>query len=666
LRQPSGKLPNGLWSTNRKHANYFQTLRMQDSIGDAWFLDFAKHSVYILSTVRIKPAITAAIALLMVTSVASAQESPTGLGATLKAVRAAAGAPTRTQWAGLVYTGRAVQGHLPSRVSGLVQFADSHATSRFIAGALTITQGFNGSAWIDENGIVGIVDLPGMYRDAVTQAYLAAQGWLNPRDSVSKRYAGRTSHDGVTYDLVAVTPAHGSTAILWFDTATHLLSRTVLNSDYGPDRTDYFDYRDAEGISWPFRSTEETATGSITQTYLSSVHLLRAIPAAALATPPSVRRSRAPGPVTVAMKSDARTYMAHTVLSLRIADRPVTVLFDSGGQNSIVPSAARRLGISSSGSIDVGGSGQGSESASIAYAGRVELGQASLLDQRFIVFPLPYEIVHPSRGTIIDGVVGTEFLNNFRITIDYLRRTLSLAPFSAPKSTAGVVAPFLSDGAHAYVWASIDGHRGLFSLDTGDSSGITLFGPFARRHLMYRAGGVRYMGLGIGGGDIEEEYRGRNFAIGGVDLRAPVVRVSHTSAGDFSSRSVAGNIGADVLSRFTVTFDYSARTVTFVPNATVHRPFREDMTGLTVVQHGPSAFVVVSVAAGSPAADAGVGVGDEVLNVNSAPVTQMGVKDFDAFRFGRSSFALTLRSAHGLRVAYIRPRPLLPPARDRE
>jgi len=581
------------------------------------------------------------------------------LDSVLTAVRSAANASVRTRWVGFAYAGSDAQGGLPGRVSGLVRFADGRSISRFRSGSLTIAQGFNGTAWVAKNGIVGRVDVPGLYRDSVTGAYIAAEAWLNLHDDAAKRYIGRLSQGGITYDLIAATPPRGSTAILWFDAATHRLNRTVVQSDYGPDRTDYSGYRDVEGMVWPFTATEQTASGSTTVTQLSSFRLIRAASTSLFATPKAEYVGQAPGTVTIPISSDARTYMAHILLRLRVGTQSLIALFDSGGQNSLLPAAARRLRVRTGGSIDVGGSGEGSESASIADVGTIALGKASLAGQRFIVLPLPYQIVHPSHDITVDGVVGAEFLQNFRVRIDYARRRLSLSPFSLAAVGGGVALPFLSDGSHAYIWASIDGKRGLFSLDTGDSSSITLFAPFAERNHLYTSGGVRYVGLGIGGSDAEDEYRARNFSIAGFNIGAPIVRVARASAGDFSSRSVAGNIGADVLSRFTVTFDYHARTVTFLPNASLRRPFREDMTGLTVGQRSPESFHVVSVAAASPAADAGIRAGDDIINVNGTPVTLMGVKDFDVFRFGSAAFTVRLRDGHATHGVTVRPRPLL-------
>lgn len=562
----------------------------------------------------------------------------------LLVVSCARAVPSAT-WRGVRYCGT-VSGDSSGTVCATVDLNTGAYRSDYRSGPFVQNQGFDGDAWVDKNGLVSVVDLPGLRRDAVTLAYIQSEGWLKGGDASKETYA-------------VVVPPGGSKVALRFHAPTHLLTRAVIDSEYGPDRFDYGDYRSIQGVMWPLTTTEIDPAGGRTVTRLTSVQFLQSIPQAAIApgvnnAPPSIS-----GIVRVPMRSDARTYMAHILLPLHVGDKPIEVFFDTGGQNSLDVGAANRLGMKSSGAISVGGSGSSSASAHIARAANVTIGRATLRDQRFIIFPLPYQIVHPAYGISVDGIVGSEILENFRVTIDYAARSFELSSLAAPNTAAGVTVPFWSDGAHAYVEATIDGASGLFGIDTGDPGGITVFGPFARRHALYQSKGVRYFGLGIGGVDAEDAYRGKTLRVGGVTLSRPIVKVSRTAAGDFSARSVAGNLGADVLSRFTLTFDYRGRTVTFEPNGDVHRPFRQDMTGLTVVQRKPGSLHVVAVASNTPAGEAGVKAGDDVTAVNATPAARLGVKDFDRYRFGNTPFTVTIERNVTHETLRIRPRRLL-------
>ncbi|HEY1975845.1 MAG TPA: aspartyl protease family protein [Candidatus Baltobacteraceae bacterium] len=546
---------------------------------------------------------------------------------------------------GLRYCG-SVSGASSGTQCAVVDLDNGAYRSEFKSGPFVQAQGFDGTAWVQRNGLVSVVDLPGLRRDAVTLAYLQSQGWL--RNGAAPR-SGR----------VTLQPAGGSKVALSFDGNTHLLTGAVVDSEYGPDRFDYRDYRQVDGIAWPFATIETDPTGARTVTRLTGLQVLHSIPRAAVSPDRNAKKPALTGVVRVPMRSDAPTYMAHILLPLRIDGRPVQMLFDTGGQNSLNPAAATRLGIGASGAISVGGSGGSSARARIARVKSMAVGDASLDDQRFIIFPLPYQIAHPAYGVRVDGVVGSEILENFRVTIDYAARSFVLSSLTAPSTARGVTVPFWSDGSHAYVQASVDGASGLFGIDTGDPGGVTVFGPFANRHGLYRSKGVRYFGLGIGGADAEDEYRGKTMRLGGVTLLQPIVKVSRSTSGDFSARSVAGNLGADVLSRFTLTFDYGRRTVTFAPNADVRRPFRQDMTGLTVVQRRGGSLYVVAVAEGTPAAEAGVRPGDAIVAVNATRAVEMGVKDFDRYRFADVPFTVTIERGGTHKTLSLRPRLLL-------
>jgi C-terminal processing protease CtpA/Prc len=114
-----------------------------------------------------------------------------------------------------------------------------------------------------------------------------------------------------------------------------------------------------------------------------------------------------------------------------------------------------------------------------------------------------------------------------------------------------------------------------------------------------------------------------------------------------------------VLSGFTLTFDYQARTVTFEPNGRVGQPFLRDRTGMTVHQRHPGAFDVISVAIASPSSEARIKVGDEVVAVDGRNVATMGIKDFDSYREGTTPFSLTLHRNGQREIVRIEPRTLL-------
>ena len=281
----------------------------------------------------------------------------------------------------------------------------------------------------------------------------------------------------------------------------------------------------------------------------------------------------------------------------------------------------------------------GGQAASFANVGEIDLGSSRLREQSAIVAPLPYSAQHLRAGITVDGLLGFETLAAFRTTVDYAARTLSLAPFDSPPPQ-GTTVHFLSDGAHAYVPVTIDGATGLFALDTGDGGGITVFRRFARTHGIFTSPGLQYVSTGGVGGTLAYSlYRANAMTIGGTTLAAPVVTVTDAAAGVFASRGVAGNIGARILERFRVTFDYRARTVTFAPNERVNERFPADNTGFSITQQNPDGFIVLSVVADSPAAAAGIKPGDRIVTIDGKSVAteHLGLGDVRALLEGRTA-----------------------------
>ena len=115
------------------------------------------------------------------------------------------------------------------------------------------------------------------------------------------------------------------------------------------------------------------------------------------------------------------------------------------------------------------------------------------------------------------------------------------------------------------------------------------------------------------------------------------------------------------MSRFRVTFDYRARTVTFLPASDVQRPFRHDLTGLSLAQEDRSALIVLSVSPGSPAAAAGVQPNDRIVAIDgrSVEADDLGIFDLAASRYDAAPFTLRIERANIHLTATIRPRDYL-------
>jgi aspartyl protease len=496
-------------------------------------------------------------------------------------------------------------------------------------GPLHDVAGFDGIAWDAQGGETTQADLPGLQADAVTQAYQARNGWWRTDDSAAMLSLGAQHVGNRTFDVVRVTPRGGSPIDAWIDRNAHLLARTVAHTDGGSVSTEYSDYRKLGAIFVSYHKVQTDATGARTDYRVKTAAVSRNLPRGALArVAPKVYGTLGSGPSTIPFRLLGGTF-GQMAIKATLDGRDATLLFDTGGQNFLTSDAARRLNVVTGGGANLSGGGSGSETAAFAQVRSVAIGSARLRTQQFIVAALPYVIVHPSHDLVIDGLVGGQVLNAFRTTIDSRRHTLTLASFGSPAPHDGVTVPFLSDGQHVYVRASIDGASGFFGIDTGDGGGVTIFAPFASVHGIRP--GIPYVSTGGVGGTVSgSTYRGHALEIGGVTLANPVVDISGSQGGAFGSRSIAGNIGERVLDRFTLTFDYRARVLTFTPNDRLHSPFRASTTGIHFTQRDSTAFIVLSIVSHSPGDIAGLRPGDQIVAWNGRSIPQYHLGAYDS------------------------------------
>jgi hypothetical protein len=516
--------------------------------------------------------------------------------------------------------------------------------SEVTMGSLEEVSGFDGGAWVSQNGIVTPIDLPPLLADARSASFAQRFGWRDPKSTFKSRFEGSKVEKGARYDVLAIAPPGGSPLHLWLDYISHLPAKIVAETDGGEQTTLLSDWRKVGNVRLPFRQVQSDGTGQQTTLTVQDVSLGSA---GAVVNRP---RASAQGRIVSGSRSTTDFQLTarargHIVVPATAHGQPVNLIFDTGGANYLTPLSAGRLGLTTAGGVNIGGVGETSVAGGFARLDRLTIGTAELRDQAVIVGPLPYPATHPRAKLDVAGLTGYEFLSEFRTILDYEHQRITFEPFDRPPVQRGVTIPFFSDGHSIYVNASIEGVAGLFRLDTGDAGTITIFGNFAQRHALYHeVGRSRLEGGGVGGTVASRELEGRSFILAGARFSQFPLSVAGTKSGAFFSRSLAGNLGAGILSRFTITFDYRARTLTFSPNAKLGQPFDHDLVGLSVSQQGPEAIEVLSVAEGSPAATAGAVAGDAIIAIEGQSVARMelGASDLTPYFYQPKAFHLTV------------------------
>jgi predicted aspartyl protease len=353
----------------------------------------------------------------------------------------------------------------------------------------------------------------------------------------------------------------------------------------------------------------------------SAVQVRRDAPDAAYQRPRTdVERLRFAGGAT-------RTQLAfdrisnHIYIHARIDGQPVRLIVDTGGLNLLTPAAATRLGLTSIGKIAGGGAGDQKVDVGMARGRELAVGEVRLADPVFYVYDL--SLLADADGEPFDGLVGFELFQRLAVRIDYGRATLTLTQRDALVPPPGAIAvPIVLRDRTPIAQGSIDGIPARFTIDTGAGNSITVHAPFAREHGLearYRPKLEAVVGLGAGGPIRAKPVRLTQIKLGGAAVSDLVGELYVGDKGEFADPEVSANLGAGVLSRFVVTFDYQGRRLYLEPVAGAPRDIY-DRAGMAFRTAG-DALRITAITPGGPAERAGLTTEDRIVAIEGAAVT---------------------------------------------
>jgi predicted aspartyl protease len=324
---------------------------------------------------------------------------------------------------------------------------------------------------------------------------------------------------------------------------------------------------------------------------------------------------------------------------------PLNVILDSGASASIVsPQVAEAAGLTSARSAEAAGIGKGSSQTlrlidSCEFKWGASKKQLSLTHQGAAILPIDY--ISAQVGKRVDAIFGSNVFVSFSITVDYEHETATFFPPGAELHPSGTPIPIQVSGKVPFVTATVEGENGktvsgLFLVDSGTAGQLILNRKFLEAHpgLLATGSFVDAPAVSAVGGEIRFKIvRVPRIGVGPHLFSGVVAAVPESSSGVLENAAIAGFIGAGLLSRFTVTWDYANQRMYLLPNDSLERPFETDASGAHLTAKAPDyrTISIDSVLPGSPAAKAGLTPGDEIRSVNG--VTGLPLwKVVEAFR----------------------------------
>ncbi len=349
---------------------------------------------------------------------------------------------------------------------------------------------------------------------------------------------------------------------------------------------------------------------------------------------------RRPAPPAFALHSDVtlpfELVSQHVFLSVTVnGSRPLAFVLDTGDKYAIVDlDRARELGLTLGRPIDVGGVGAEPVVGAFVQGSSFALPGVPGFSQP-VTLAVPLKKLASQLGHDFDGILGADFITEFVLALNYQTHTITLhdANTFAYAGPGERVPIRLNPSGHPVIEGSVtplggSPIAGRFVLDIGAGGSLTLFSPFVAEHQLPSPGTktIAFVsGGGTGGDTVGKIGRVAELRIGQSSVVRPITNFSEDKAGAFASSAAQGNIGADVLSRFTLLFDYGHNRIIFEPTAAFSAPFDRAFSGLRIEAEGADykTYRIKTVRGESPAALAGLDADDIVTAVDGRPASEL-------------------------------------------
>ncbi len=519
--------------------------------------------------------------------------------------------------------------------------------TRQTGGPIAGASGWNGTAaWNqDYAGLVTIDGGAAGRLQARDQAYLDNLAYLrSDYGGAAIRSLGRKTAGTSTYNVLAVTPPHGSEIDLWIDPNTNRVARVSASIGITSSMTKFSDYRVTDGVAYPFQSVTTTSEGNTFSQTISTLRLNEDVAAKMRIPASSVDDfGIAGGSTTVPLQ----VLNNHVYLQVSLDGKgPYTFILDTGGDSIVTPEVAAALRARTSGNAQIGGVGNKTEAAGFTHVDSIGIGEATVRNQYMLVLPIGKGF-GVAEGLHIDGMLGYQTVARFLTTIDYAGSTLTLAmpPAQAASIAGAIPIAFYFDRTIPRIPIKVDGVDTSAEVDTGSRAGLTLSQPFVATHPAIAAqaktaDGVA--GFGVGGPSFAKLGRVSTLQIGPLTLHDAITDFTTQKQGAFADPFNPANLGGAVWRRFTVTFDYAHQRMLLAKNAAYDSPSIYDRSGLFVIDN-QGAYTIIDVRPGTPAASAHLQKGDVILSVNGAPASQRSLSQLRELFSAATGTAIRLR-----------------------
>jgi hypothetical protein len=349
--------------------------------------------------------------------------------------------------------------------------------------------------------------------------------------------------------------------------------------------------------------------------------------------------------------------------------KPLSFILDTGASGSVInASRAKELGLSLEGETEAT---TGGGSVEATFAKGVTLSLSGVVIPGLTLTAIGLNGLEAGLGQNVDGILGFEIFNRYVVEIDYISHAVK---FYEPKhyryTGTGSVVPITLTENTPFVRAKvvqqgIKAAEGNFLFNTGGTGALLISAPFAvRNKLSERASKALQITSGaiLANQSTSRVARIKQLQLGDLVISGPFVNFSQNMQGTETGVDDDGFIGGEVLRRFKIIVDYSRGHVIVERNKDFSEPYEFDMSGMSLAAQGSDfkVFRVRTLIEKSPAAEAGLRVGDIILAINGKPAGSIDLPQIrHMFRQEGRRFSLSVKRDESLLTINIRTRKLI-------
>jgi hypothetical protein len=314
--------------------------------------------------------------------------------------------------------------------------------------------------------------------------------------------------------------------------------------------------------------------------------------------------------------------------------------------------------------IKLQGLGAGEELEAFVASG-VHFSMDGLVGKDQLLIVLTQDVFSLSKflGKSVHGLLGFEIFNRFVVEIDYKNKVLRLYEPSKYKFNGkGEVIPITIEDSKPFMMAEtvLNGKTIPVKLivDTGAGHALSLYRG-SNPEITHPPKVIHsLLGRGLNGDISGSLGRVEKFRVGGMEFNSVVTTFPDTTniGMVMLSNGRNGNLGADLLGRFKVTFDYSRNQMILKPYKIVKKDFQFNMSGLDLISDEVNfdRFIVDRVRDNSPAKSLGIKEGDELISLNGRPASDYKLSDINDIFQTRPGRKISLRFRRGKEIIHVK------------